>query len=1092
MTYLLHTYTKEIFNLIKRYPYIKHSCTRMGSLLFLKQGGILAVIMMAFCLVSAQKRADWQNPEVLGINKLAARSSFFAYESKDLALKGEIGKSHQYFSLNGKWQFFLAEKLSYRQDKFYRESFDSQLWDSIPVPANWEMYGYGVPIYRKNSYAFKTLEPLPPEIPTEDNPIGQYRKEFILPSNWSSDKIFLHIGSVSSACYVWVNGFKVGYSQGSKLPIEFDLTEYVKSGKNLIAIEVYRWSDGSYLECQDSWRMSGITGDVYLYARPKVYVQDVLVQASLGKEIPTGKLLVEAYINNQLTKSVKSHWVQLQLLDPNNREVDQASGSQMLNVDINSEELLIFEQSLDRIEYPWTAETPYLYTLLVILHEQNGNVLEVLPFRIGFRNVSIQDGQLKVNNTYIKLHGVNYQAHDPDGGHVIPQNKIKRDLLLMKAHNINAIRTLGAPHTPIFYNLCDKYGFYVIDEANIESEGISFDKHLTLGNNPLWKQAHKNRLEEMVARDKNHPSIIMWSMGNEAGNGVNFYEMYQWLDRNDRTRPVVYEGAVREWNTDAIFMTDAGIEDVKHFSELADARPIILSRFGYSWGNALGGLKDYWTTVNKFSKFQGGFLGSWKDEALRLQHIPDSKLLYKSILWNESPDSNFCIKGLISSDQVPHPALKEVQKVFQRVTVEQVDLSKGLIQVGNHYDFRELDHLALYWSVLEDGKSIQSGTILDLMTKPGKKSKIQIPYTPYTSKAGCEYLLHLSFQIKSRDYALPQKTEIAWEQFVLEPQVLAEEMKTEGIPKLRLDKYKKEWTISTDDFRLVFDRNKGMVTSYVYKGEELFHTGPQPFFGRAMTDMDLASGLADSLAFWQDAHEKFIVRKACYEKVHNGLIRIGVEYLIPPQNIRCRLIYAIFGTGDLVIDYRLDFDKTKNPLPALPRVGVHLALADGIHQLEWYGRGPHESYTNRQAGAALGRYQESILSYQSPYLIPQENGSKSDVRWLKLANNREKGFLIAGMPTFQVNVSNYTTKQLYRSTSHMHELQADDPVHVYIDLQQMGLSGIQKSINAMIPATESYRYHFRISPIDEFSEWPTVSRRSLDKSWMPGLEKDLK
>ncbi|RMG27680.1 MAG: DUF4981 domain-containing protein [Bacteroidetes bacterium] len=616
-----------------------------------------------------------------------------------------------------------------------------------------------------------------------------------------------------------------------------------------------------------------------------------------------------------------------------------------------------------------------------------------------------------------------------------------------------------------------------------------------LGNKPQWQQAHLDRLRRMVERDKNHPSVIAWSMGTDAGNGVNFYRMYEWLKGYDPSRPVLYEQAGLEWNTDVVFLQHPALEELDEIGEKTNGRPVVLAECGYNWGNALGGLDPFWDSLMAKPVVQGGFLGPWKDEALMLDvNTLDSVLLYGGDIGPDSlpHDSNFCLKGLVSSAQVPHPALKEVKHLFQPVKVAALNVKKGRIRIENRYDFRPLSHLALYWQVLANGVARQSGTVLNLQLEPGAADTLEIPIAPFSPQAGQEYVLDLSFQLKQEDGLLPQGHEVARAQFILRERYKPEVVETKGLPELLVRKQKRTWIISTDEFSLTFDRDKGTITSYRYKGDELLQQGFAPFFLRAMTDMDRASGYAAEAQMWEDAHQRMYVRKACLEKVHDALIRIGVEYLVPPHNVRCRLIYAIFGSGDVVLDYRLDFEKVKNPLPAIPRIGMHLQMAPDYEFVKWYGRGPHESYSNRKAGAQLGIFTQHAATVRAPYLRPQAFGCKTDVRWLSLTNNSGKGLLISGMPLVSFTANAYPLESHWDNYRHNWELPLQDAIHLYIDLAQMGVGGMQPGRPVdkqwLLPANQPYRYHFRITPVDVMREVEELSVQDFEKDWMPGIK----
>ncbi|MCK5651212.1 MAG: beta-galactosidase, partial [Gemmatimonadetes bacterium] len=553
---------------------------------------------------SAQATPEWEDPAVFAINKEAAHATLFPFESRGLAVQGRPHVSAYHQSLNGQWKFNWVRKPADRPVDFYRTDFDDSDWDEIPVPSNWELQGYGVPIYLNHPYEF---EKNPPFIHHDYNPVGSYRTRFQLPANWDGREIFLHFGAVKSAVYVWVNGRELGYSQGSKLPAEFDVTDYVHPGENLLTVEVYRWSDGSYLECQDFWRISGIERDVYLWAAPKVHIRDFEVRAGLDDAYQHGELEVSVRLRNYALDLAGKHQIGVELLDQAGDPV--LSGLVLTANQIRGDnEVLLAMRAPVESPLKWTAETPSLYTLLLTLSDDSGETLEVISTRVGFRTVEIKDGFLQVNGVPVTIKGVNRHEHDPNTGHVLSRELMRQDVALMKAANINAVRTSHYPEDPYFYELADEYGLYVVDEANIESHGMGYDPDITLGNNPEWMNAHLDRTIRMMERDKNHPSVIIWSLGNEAGNGINFHATYEWLKERDPTRPVQYERALQDWNTDIYVPMYSRFQHLIEYAESFPERPLILCEYAHAMGNSVGNFADYWAIIDRYPSLQGGFI----------------------------------------------------------------------------------------------------------------------------------------------------------------------------------------------------------------------------------------------------------------------------------------------------------------------------------------------------------------------------------------------------------------------------------------------------------------------------------------------------
>ena len=651
--------------------------------------------------VQGDRVPDWENPEVVGWGKESAHCTLMVFPDVDSALIGNCEESPFYISLNGRWKFHWVARPAERPVDFYRADYDDSGWNEMPVPSNWQMHGYGVPIYTNITYPFAKDPPRVTGEPQADytayklrNPVGSYRKTFEVPASWRGRHVFLHFDGVESAFYVWVNGTKIGYGQGSRTPAEFNVTTHLREGRNLLAVEVYRWSDGSYLEDQDFWRLSGIFRDVYLFSTPAVHLRDFFVRCDLDEHYRDGVLEVTAHVRNYSDKLVEAPAVEMQLLDTStsSRRVCAQGRMEFTGETISAQDEAVFTYKTD-IANPrkWTAEQPNLYTLLLTLKRANGDVLEVIPCRVGFRKVEVNGGQLRVNDIAVLLKGVNRHEHDPDTGHYVTVDSMVRDIRLMKQNNINAVRTSHYPNVSKWYDLCDEYGLYLVDEANIESHGMGYGRNETLGNKLEWKKAHMDRTISMVQRDKNHPSIIIWSLGNEAGDGINFQATSEWIHQRDSSRPVQYEQARTRPHTDIVCPMYSRIERIVKYASTDRDRPLILCEYAHAMGNSVGNLQDYWDAIEKYGHLQGGFIWDWVDQGLRKKDESGREFwAYGGDFGDKPNDGNFCCNGLLQPDRKPNPSLFEVKKVYQYIEVQPVDLISGKVRIRNEYDFVSL------------------------------------------------------------------------------------------------------------------------------------------------------------------------------------------------------------------------------------------------------------------------------------------------------------------------------------------------------------------------------------------------------------------
>ncbi|MEE8452438.1 MAG: glycoside hydrolase family 2 TIM barrel-domain containing protein, partial [Thermoguttaceae bacterium] len=1186
---------------------------------------------------------DWENPEVFDVNKEPPHATLAVYPDVKSAIRADRAASPWFQSFDGKWKFHWVSKPADRPMEFFKTDYDDTAWDKIPVPSNWQMHGYGTPIYVNIRYPFSPTDP--PHIPHDDNPVGSYRRAFTLPESWQRRHVFLHFDGVESAMYVWVNGHKVGYSQGSRTPAEFDISAYLKPGENLLAVEVYRYSDGSYLEDQDFWRLSGIFRDVYLFSTGDLHVRDFWAKTDLDDDYQGATLNVNVKLRNYGKAAMKGRLDAVLFVEERRAERSTAEGrsfvpivnrplvppqSQSVNVSPGEEISLDLSLPVDNPK-KWSAETPNLYSLLLVLKDAAGDVIEVIPSHVGFREVEIRDGQLLVNGRAVLLKGTNRHEHDPDTGHAISRESMLRDIRLMKQHNINAVRTSHYPDTPLWYDLCDRLGLYLIDEANIESHGMGYGEK-SLAKNPLWKAAHLDRTIRMVQRDKNHPSVIIWSLGNEAGDGVNFTATANWIRQNDPTRPVHYERAGNGPNTDIICPMYPSPASVEAYGSRPRTRPMILCEYAHAMGNSVGDLWSYWRPIYKHKHLQGAFVWDWVDQGLRKEipglatvrdqsrfelvgavtgravrvdnvaglqgfvtlpggshldisgnritlearvkpaptdthspfilkgdfqyglkqqsadlqfflydtntwitltaPLPDGwydgwhdvagvydgremalyvdgrKLAAKAysgmiarsaypvnigrnsthndrrlsgtiatariydralsaeeladrqrrpddatMLWLDfgriekteaakgtffayggdfgppgtPSDDNFCMNGLVTSDRVPHPSLRQVKKVYQSIQIAAVDLAAGKIEVTNGYDFIDLGHVEGKWLLMADDRSIGEGSLATQQIEPGQKQIVSIPLPRIQPAAGVEYWLNVSFRLADKTAWADKGHEVAAEQFGMPWASPAPAVDTERLPELKLQQDGTLAMISGKDFALTFDKAAGTIRSLTYRGLELIQKGPQPDFWRAPIDNDNGNNMPGRCGVWRDAGSNWQIEQVDVTQSSPTQVIIGVTAKLPDVKADYRVVYRIFGSGDIVVDVAYEGDDSRRP--EMPRFGMQMTLPGGFEQLAFYGRGPVENYWDRHDCAPVGVYRSTVDEQFVDYSEPQENGNKTDVRWVALTNDQGIGLLAVGMPLLSVGASHYTHADL-EGAAHTYEMTRRDTIRL--------------------------------------------------------------
>ncbi len=1025
---------------------------------------------------------DWENPAVLSRNKEPPKATFVPFPDLATALGGQ--PSPWLLSLNGTWKFNWVRRPADRPMDFFADAYDTSGWQDITVPGNWEVQGFGVPIYTNIPYPFPAD---PPHIPHDYNPVGSYRRTFTVPAAWEGNQIFLHFGGVKSAMYVWVNGQEVGYSQGSKTPAEFDITTYVRRGDNTLAVEVYRWSDGAYLEGQDYWKISGIERDVYLYAVPAVHIRDFFAMADLDESYVDGILNLEVAVRNAGTQPTVGYVVRVNLLDADGSPVFDSPLLTDLSVPEDSERSVRFERFVST-PARWTAETPSLYRLTMELLAPDGRAVEAVTTRIGFRKVEIGHGQLMVNGVPITIKGVNRHEHNPYLGRTVTEAQMLEDIRLMKQFNINAVRTSHYPDTPRWYELTDEHGIYVVDEANIESHGMGYHPDTTLGNDPAWLDAHLDRTRRMVERDKNHPSVIIWSLGNEAGDGSNFEATSAWIHQRDSSRPVQYERAGRRPHTDIYVPMYARIPFLREYASEERDRPLIMCEYAHAMGNSVGNLQDYWDVIESSRQLQGGFIWDWIDQGLYAE--TETGESYWAYGGDYGPpgtpsDGNFLINGLVFPDRQIHPHLWEVKKVYQYVKVIPVDLASGQFLVANKYDYIDLSHLALEWSVSADGKVLSHDTIVGLNATPHDTVPLdfqfQIEPEPET-----EYLLMFRFLTKQSTPLVPAGHEVAWDQFELPLHRRASQVKPEDLPALSLERTTTSISVVGERFTVDWDAESGRMTSFAYDGVELLKRGPEPNFWRAPTDNDYGNGMPQRQGIWKDAANGRTVTDVVAEQLAPSVVRVRVSATMLSDDVDLRTSYTVFGSGDVVVD--VSFEPTETNMPDLPRFGMALTLPTEFDSVTWYGRGPHESYWDRKTGAALGVYGGSVVDLYHPYVRPQENGNRSDTRWVALWNAASGvGLLAVGAPTIDFSAYPFANEDFdegpEKRQRHTYDLERRPFVTLNLDYRQMGVGGdnswgARPHEQYTLPV-KGYSYSFRLRPFTQSDGDPATLSKQL-------------
>lgn len=1019
-----------------------------------------------------------ENPQVLGINKEPAHATLTPYPSEAEALRG--GHSRFTQSLDGSWQFNWVREPLQRPVDFYRPDYPVDKWAHIEVPSNWELQGYGTPIYVNIIYPFSRNAPHVMGEPdkswtayTERNPVGSYRRTFSVPASWDRREVFVVFDGVYSAFYVWINGHKVGYSQDSRVPAEFNITKYLQPGENLIAVEVYRWAAGSYLEDQDTWRLSGIYRDVTLVSRAPLHVQDFHARANLDPSYRDGLLRLNLKLRNLAAPAAAS--VEATLMDPSGREVFNPQIRQIQVAQI-SEAAVEIEQMVPKVK-AWSAEEPNLYQLLITLKDAKGKVIESIPWSVGFRTVEIRGDQLLFNGRKLYLRGVNRHEFDPVRGMVITPERMLQDVLLMKRNNINAVRTSHYPNVPGWYALCDRYGIYVLDEANNESHGYGSGERQLISDGEDWTENMVDRGRRMVERDKNHASIFAFSLGNESGFGRNLDAEREWIKTHYPEFPVSYEPG---GSADSDFyapMYPPAADIPASYREFGKGRPMYLVEYAYSRGNATGDLQDYWDLFESQPYTHGGFIWDWQDKAI-LKTGADGKQFYAygGDFGDVPNDQDFCADGIVGPDRKPHPALAEVKKVYQPISVEAVDLASGKVRIRNQHLFRDLSFVKGTWELEEDGLVVQRGKLPSLHTPPGHAEELTLGLV-HPRKPGVEYFLKIEFALAADLPWAAAGHVLAFEQYQL-PNRTAPMLTPDvaGMPTVGVTESESQCAISNGQFTAKISKVSGRLESYVLSGKELLSGGLAANYWRPPTSNDdgIGLGILKTLTIWHDAGPNSSLKAIACRQTQPQLVQVEVQLAVPAAASIQSYHYVVYGDGSIEVESALG---PKGELPDLPRVGTQFQIPGEFRNVAWFGRGPGENYWDRKTGSPVSRYSAKVDDMWFPYVTPQETGSRADVRWVTFTNERGEGWKITGLPQFEFSAWPFRMTELehfapdgQRGPRHPSEIVFSKDITVNIDYGQMGVGGDNGWGARPLPkyrfaATREFRYKFRMQPI---------------------------
>lgn len=1050
----------------------------------------LTTMLALACQLGSAQNNEWNGkPTVYGVNTLKPHATAMPYSTIEQALKADRQTSEWYQTLTGTWKFYHVDKPAQRNNDFFADNYDVSKWDDIAVPGSWQLQGYDHPIYSNVIYPWAASDYIKqPAAPTNFNPVGHYRRTFKVPANWKGKYIRLRFEGVESAYYVWVNGKYVGYSENSFTGHEFDVTDKLRDGENNISVQVFRWCDGSWLEDQDFIRLAGIFRDVYLYASPKTNIQDFQINASLASNYKDGDFNAAVWVDNFSGSESAPLSLQLQIYDKATKKLVKEETKDIAAIGSGREATVRFHFDVTAPKL-WSAESPSLYTVVMVLRDEKGNILETESANVGFRKVELKkdaNGMTRyyINNSPIKFRGVNRHELDPDHGRVLSTQRIFDDVVLMKRFNINALRTSHYPNDPRLYDICDSLGIYVLDENNLETHGANQE---IPKNDDNWRPAALERMSSMIHRDKNHPCVVVWSLGNEAGNGNVFTSLLDYAHQADNTRPVHYEG---DWN-------NADVNSWMYYGPGAihgynnNNKPIMLCEYEHAMGNSVGDLKEYIDAFYANPRSFGGFIWDFIDQGLRRG---TSNFFNYGGLWNDKPnDGNFCANGLVFPDRKVQPEIYEVKHQYRNILVSDKDVANGSLYLESRFNFTNIaDVVECVWKVTENGKVIEEGLLdqsqLDLA--PLGKRTFSVPFKkPSSLKTGADYYLDLDFQLKDDTYWEKAGFSIAHEQFRLAlGQSLPAQVNIASVGKQNVSDGANELKVEGNDFSIGINKKTGNISDYTLGQTQLIKMGAEPNFWRAPTDNDRGNRMATRCAAWRNAGSKRIVKGCNVTRVSDQETRIDFDYAIAEAgSTTMKMTYTIYGSGDVVVEYTLTPDKTQEEIP---NIGTLFTLPGGFEKVTWFGRGPHENYVGRRTSAYMGTYTTLADSMTTYYMKNGETGQRTDVKWAAMTNSTGIGLMVVGSPFMEFSAQHYTPEQ-FTTTTNPWDLKRDNDITLRVDLQQMGLGGVDswgaKPMDSYrLFSNKTYSHKFRISPIrgqmDDYSDLANIGFKNLPTS----------
>lgn len=1025
---------------------------------------VLILILLVFFfpdLAAIQGRPIYMDEKIFRINKEPARSTLIVFDNLNKAKDGDYRNSAFYKCLNGNWKFSWAPNPDQRPADFYKPDFNSSAWKTIPVPSCQEIQGYGQLIYLNWNQPFKID---PPIVPSDDNPVGSYLYSFSVPQSWDGNDVYIYFGGVASAFKLWINGEFVGYSQDSKTPSEFNITSYLNSsGKsNTLAVEVLKYSDGSYLENQDMWRMSGIMRDVFIFALPKFSIKDCFAASTLTNGYKDGQLSLEVNLNNTQSQPAGAQ-VRVRVFDKNDRCIFDKK-SKKIEVAANASEQTIIKGIIKNVE-SWNAETPNLYKMVLSIIDDKGKEGAPVGRKIGFRSVEIKNGALLINGQRVLIKGVNRHEHDPALGKVTTREMMLKDIRLMKQLNVNAVRTCHYPNDEMWYDLCDQYGLYVIGETNIETHGynISIEQQ--------WKDAFLDRMQNNVERHKNHPSIIVWSLGNESQTGANHEANYNWTKQRDTTRMVQYEMPEEFKYTDIFTPMYSTIEKNEAYDKTHDQRPLIMCEYVYGWGNGMGSMSDYWHSFRNGKKLQGGFIWSWTDQGIWMKDCDGKQFMgYGGDIDIRKYGTNYSqnIDGLLTADRLLKPAAYEMNYLYQYIHFKDIDLANGVIEIINEFNFKSLKNYTIHWSLMDQDKELDKGNLkVDLA--PNDREKIELPIKNLLT-TNKEYLLNLRATTDKSKPFIEAGEQVAYEQFVINEHKKDTCFIANGTSDIEIKENEMQIEIIGSGFAYTFDKMNGDLTAYSLQGKNLLASPLVPDFWRAPVDNDLSGSelYAYSSFGWKHAGKRRKAYDCKIERISDSTIKIYFEGDLPLNTAMYSQTYTIWGSGAIDVENTI-WGSIVMPLPKMVKFGSQLELIEGFEHISYYGRGPWENYVDRKASAKLGVYRSTVSEQLFPYLRAQENGNHCDVRWIEITDNSGLGIRFEGIPVFNAKALHYSTEDLDGSEickqKNIHFVKPRNTTFVNIDAKQIGVGEFSQVRKEYRIHGGRHSYRFSINPI---------------------------